>query len=705
MFVIRRGKGVIAANRGGEFTASGSATVAARQSVWLDGVDDHYTYADASSLDYPDGNWTVAALVKLDYVTATKIQYIFNHGNTGGAQNIQLFLNGQTLTGTARTSGSASTATLAGFTNNTKWYVLGIRRNGTNVEVFSCEQGGTISVSTATAINTPAVITPSGTAYVGARFDLSSTRFFGNNISYIFKCNGTVSNANIEALAAGQDIITDLALSPSLYTKFDSGSTISDSSGNSNTATKVGAPAVRGGPDFSGLPVRISSASSLGFGRVYQRDIGGTSASVTFTGSYNGAPSGIEARVVDRDGTQVVGWTAATSPSAGNWSVTVPSIPQGNNYALEVRWTNNTANIQRTPLPWGVGVVIFGTGQSNMENMKTDNTARAIDGVTMSLFDMDEYDAAAAQGGWRDVRSGSIGAGFGEAAFQIQGALAGSNIPVCLVNAAWSGSALTGSGGWQDTASSPWQRFLTAVSVVGKGEAVAWFQGEADANNNVAQATYETDLATVVGRMRSTMGLTAAQLPFLCWILGKQGSVSGNIWPPIRSALMASIGSITNAKHVGGAYDLVLVDALHYDSTSYARLGNRLAQAFLNYLLPGTYTTGCNGPAISSATFSGSVVTINFTLNDASGIAMTGTGNITGLVVKNAADATQTISSTAIVGSTVELTMSGSPATGWKVEYWNLDAYTGTNHLVGTMSVIGDTRGVPVKPTTSAIVM
>ena len=59
-----------------------------------------------------------------------------------------------------------------------------------------------------------------------------------------------------------------------------------------------------------------------------------------------------------------MGWTRATTPTAGTWSVTLPNVPQGGQYALEVRHTNNTANIQRTQLPWGVGIIIVGAGES-----------------------------------------------------------------------------------------------------------------------------------------------------------------------------------------------------------------------------------------------------------------------------------------------------------------------------------------------------
>ena len=342
---------------------NGSITVGARGSNWFDGVDDRYTIADAANLDYPNGDWTVFALIK--YTKTSGTQYIFNHGNTGGTQNVQLYLVSGVLTAIIRTSAGASTArtgaTLAA-SNAGGWYIVGVRRTGTNYQVFSCLQDGAVSNGAAGAITNPAAITPSGVVSIASRFDGAS--FFTGHISYVAKVNAAVSDAQVNALAAGGD---PSVLSPAMYIRFDTAAaTINDSGSGANVATRVGAPQSRGVAKWTGQPFTIDTKDGridAVYGYVFQRASGGTSRSISFSGTYTGSPAGIEARVINAAGTGVTSWTRCTTPSAGVWNVTL-TVPQGSELTLEVRDTVTTTNFARTQLPWGVGAVLLFTGES-----------------------------------------------------------------------------------------------------------------------------------------------------------------------------------------------------------------------------------------------------------------------------------------------------------------------------------------------------
>lgn len=344
---------------------NGSITVGARGSVWFDGVDDYYTVADATNLNYADADWTVFALIK--YTKTSGTQYIFNHGNTGGAQNVQLYLVSGVLTAQIRTSAGASTAvtgaTLAA-SNAGGWYVVGVRRTGTNYQVFSCLQDGAVTNGSAGAITTPAAITPSGAAYIASRYDALAARLFTGHISYVAKVDAAVSDAQVNALAAGGDPST---LSPSMYIRLDTAAaTINDSGSGANVATRVGAPQSRGAARITGQPFTIDTQNGridAVYGYVFQRASGGTSRNISFSGTYNGSPAGIEARVINAAGTGVTAWKRCTTPSAGVWNVTL-TVPQGSELTLEVRDTVTTTNFARTQLPWGVGAVLLFTGES-----------------------------------------------------------------------------------------------------------------------------------------------------------------------------------------------------------------------------------------------------------------------------------------------------------------------------------------------------
>ncbi len=103
--------------------------------------------------------------------------------------------------------------------------------------------------------------------------------------------------------------------------------------------------------------------------RVFQRDIGGTTADIPLSGTYDGAtPTAVEARVV-RHGTdtEVTTWTQLTDATigSGSWSGTLPSVPQGGWYDVQVREEPAHDLHADGSNPWGVGILIAIWGQSN----------------------------------------------------------------------------------------------------------------------------------------------------------------------------------------------------------------------------------------------------------------------------------------------------------------------------------------------------
>ncbi len=103
--------------------------------------------------------------------------------------------------------------------------------------------------------------------------------------------------------------------------------------------------------------------------RVYQRDIGGTTADIPLSGTYAGTtPTAVDARVV-RHGTttEVMTWTQLTGATigSGSWSGTLAAVPQGGWYDVQVREEPATGVHANGSNPWGVGVIIAVWGQSN----------------------------------------------------------------------------------------------------------------------------------------------------------------------------------------------------------------------------------------------------------------------------------------------------------------------------------------------------
>jgi hypothetical protein len=585
---------------GGAPIPNGTITVAPRGSVWFNGTTDYYTMPDSASLNFANADWTVGALVKFTRSTGalSSTQHICAIGNTGSTHNVQLFLAGQQLQGIIRTSGSASTtATGATFTiNNTTfaagWHIIGIRRTGTNYQVFSCPLNGVVTNGATQAITTPGVITPvtgtAGAVSFATRTDASTSRHFQGFISYGFKVDAAMSDADIQALAAGSDLVTDLAFSPSLYVKLDSAaSTISDSGTTGTVATRSGTPQSRGGPDWSGRAIRVGNLNGrldAVYGYVFQRASGGTSRTISFSGTYAGSPAGIEARVINSSGTGVTSWTRCATPSAGVWTVSL-TVPQGGELALEVRDTVTTANFQRTQLPWGVGAVLLFTGESIADQQASGsafadtassdysssvfahdrhqtaiwyardpwtngttyttgaNPVYVIDLVDNSFWRLNTTHTAPASGTFATDRTNNpaqwtqvtlealqvdtLNSGNGTVMHTVDRIRKYAGVPCMAVFGAKTGSKLaSGDSAW----GSPYTNTLThgklqaAIAVTETDyEAIYWVQGANDANDSSppSAATYQAALEALIPQIRTYItGRTASTLPVIIPITG-----------------------------------------------------------------------------------------------------------------------------------------------------------------------------------------
>lgn len=343
--------------------------------------------------------------------------------------------------------------------------------------------------------------------------------------------------------------------------------------------------------------------------RVIQRT--GTSASVTLSGTYVGTPASIQARVIRHDtSAEVVAWsTLVASPSGGTFSGTL-TVPQGGWYLAQVRFSNDTAVVSNGANRWGVGAIISIAGQSNGANLFSVGTGSA---GTLAVKYATAWAAATGAGAIAMANSLATGLGF----------------PVALVDASTSGAALTlaadrGFGNWITLGGAPYTTWTSRMTAVGgKAEAIVWLQGETDALENTSQAAYTADLATLFGRLRSH--LAQPTVPIMIVPLGRNTVDSTDAaWDAINDALLAAVTA--TQPHACDVWDLSRADGYHYDATSYATLGGRLANAVRKYLGAAVESLG---PSIGGFVVSGAQVDI--TLTHRSGTDISPSTAITGL--------------------------------------------------------------------------
>lgn len=362
-----------------------------------------------------------------------------------------------------------------------------------------------------------------------------------------------------------------------------------------------------------------------GVGQVFQRSPSTLDSSVTISGSYAGTPTAIECRILQAsdDTTEVVGWIVLdAAPSGGVFTGTI-TVPQGGWYHAQVRYSNDTGVTDIQSSDWGVGVLVGGIGQSNLENWNTDGT-----GTPHALTS--KY----ISGTWsKQETTGTGHIGFLNA---IATAL---SIPVGIVNYAVGGSGLVAgvtSPYWGDFTASLYTNFKNAVtSIGGKLEFVLWVQGEQDAfvgSPTATEANYTSTLNSLITEIRSDIvnGSDQTNLPFIISQLGRttSGSLDSDI-QAIRNALH-NVATTTVDCHLGAnIYDMPLSDTVHLTPAGYTIHGQRMAQTVLYILGNVSYY---RGPQIASAALA-DTSTIDISITHSGGTTFNPTSGITGFEI------------------------------------------------------------------------
>lgn len=443
---------------------------------------------------------------------------------------------------------------------------------------------------------------------------------------------------------------------------------------------------------------------------VVQRRAGTEYGNVPVLFNYTGtAPGNPQARVVNAVGGAVVkDWTTLTDINVTGTSGvgTLPAVPQGGYYLLELRDGHNPATSATNSAgtkQWGVGVCFLGVGQSNW--IGTLDTGSYLDIVPGSSPSQHEYDY------WFGGKSG--GTQFGTSGFIQPGGSDGSDVPTLsrgtmstmrIVSARLSakyGKLIPvafipwGFGSKSIGELSPDGSFSTALFngagttsgsiglkspgniYAGDFEGLVWHQGEGDSGNS--RAVYLQALKDLYNNLLARVapfGRTAQHLFFLPAILGKytagtsgiegkRGSVLdleayaiANNWPKVRAGwnCIDLDPSFPGTDENSGSTN---ADGLHFrDIVGGPKFRKwscgRMQQAIL-WALECSTATGA-GPRIASITRSGDVLTATITHDGGTSLTTRTGGAITGWTVNGGA-----ISPTVAIASanTVTLTLPG----------------------------------------------
>ena len=381
--------------------------------------------------------------------------------------------------------------------------------------------------------------------------------------------------------------------------------------------------------------------NEFGDHQVFQRDLGGTSRLIAFTGTYTGTPHVIQVRLVAfTGGAEVTPWTTiATGPGGGSFSGSL-TVPQGGWYRTEVRSTDvalvplATATTTRR---WGVGVNILCIGQSNMYGWGSTTYTAANDRVGL-LKPASPW--APMVDPWLNNGKASCGPALGNTL------VAALNIPVGLVPIPILGSSMVGSTGNAYAYRNPgnhadattvYGAALGRALAAGGVEFIAMSQGATEAVMATPPTAEEYVAATRLMKANFAEDLPDGGRVGLVYSQVGRMLSSGSYdlgYNRIREA-QRLLDDGNGVLLAGSTLDLVIADTVsHYDQAGQDTHGRRLARAILYHLgLRPVY----GGPRIASLHFAdGARSLIRVQVEHRGGSDLTPATAIPGFVVSDA---------------------------------------------------------------------
>lgn len=437
----------------------------------------------------------------------------------------------------------------------------------------------------------------------------------------------------------------------------------------------------------------------------------GSGRAITLSGTYSGTvPTGIQYRVVnDASGAVVQDWSNAASVTigGGNFSASclAPMCDNTTNPRIRIQLRTHSDVDARcmTAIGSAVGIGLGIYGQSNAGAMGQGT------GVTPYAASANVYSWNANNGAlW--VRGTVTGDGINSHKMATQ-VSAAAGVPVGLFGFGIAGQLITDlnrSGGGLGFA--PWWDDLLNAANLANFTSYAygwtWVQGEAQASGSNPpgpdETSYRSEFDTILSLLRG-ISLTP-NVPVGVAVIGRDtgthtdGATAGaDAWTRTR-AILARLVDKTGVHIAGSLFDLPqdTTPSQHLSGDGYVEVGRRYGMSMRKAL--GYGGADGRGPIITGATRSGATITLAVSLNGAASISGTSLTNYE--VSTDNFATTKTISSAAVSGSAIVITLSADPGAVVKVR-----SFAGMTFGTPTLAqgTYADTTTIPVEPIYTAI--
>lgn len=225
--------------------------------ISFDEINDYYSVLDAAELALQDGDWCVGIWTNHSDNAGIYYHYLISNNALGANDSLNLYL-GEAGNGSIPdqwafrvvdgdgTNLSATSASSPGADSTWRLIIVQRRTADNEIQLWFCEKGGVASKEGSVA-DTSFDAVDGGAWNIGRRTDGDADRYFGGTVCEFFKGDFALSQAQIEALAAGLPILS-LAAQAGLtldvyWPMWEADATLLDYSDNGNDGTRQDTPA------------------------------------------------------------------------------------------------------------------------------------------------------------------------------------------------------------------------------------------------------------------------------------------------------------------------------------------------------------------------------------------------------------------------------------------------------------------------------
>lgn len=231
----------------------------------FDGTTGHVRYAITEGWNFPDADWTVGIWHRSDNPAGTQSQYLISTGPYQGAQtfNLLVYENQHAKAGALEVvvRGAGTTAlTVSGanapafLDNNWRLFVVERVKATETINVYHAVPGADMALYHTGSSSGLGAITPTTPAAIGTRAPplAGSDRWVNGAAHSVFRISGLLTAAERNLLSRGDDLVSNLGKTPSLYTKYNTLTTPISNIGTAanGSASIVGGVTLTNGPAF-----------------------------------------------------------------------------------------------------------------------------------------------------------------------------------------------------------------------------------------------------------------------------------------------------------------------------------------------------------------------------------------------------------------------------------------------------------------------